>query len=251
MTRFSDPDVYACPACAAYFTRSALMSFNLSGTRDWSDGAPTAWWAVTRTPLVRCSSCRALFWIDDVESLGVRRRPPHPPIGRFERLWAQWRGDPRGRLRDEVMWHQNSEGWEAAKSADTASFDDVAYVLANSAGVSTERLLWLRRRVWWRLNDRYRTQSDGSRVPNVPTWPEAEERANMEALLDLLALADAKSSDLVQKGEILRLLGRFAEAIAVLKAVPADGHNEIRAVKIERLARKGDLAVRPLGDEVP
>jgi hypothetical protein len=72
----------------------------------------------------------------------------------------------------------------------------------------------------------------------------------MEALLDLLALVNTKSSDLVQKGELLRHLGRFDESIAVLKSIRPDGHIEIRAAKIEQLAREGDTAVRPLGEEV-
>ena len=48
------------------------------------------------------------------------------------------------------------------------------------------------------------------------------------------------------QGELLRLLGRFDEAIEVLKAVPADGHSEMREVKIEKLARNGDNQVRTL-----
>jgi hypothetical protein len=142
------------------------------------------------------------------------------------------------------------EGWESAQEVDTASFEDVAYVLANSAGVSPQRLLWLRTRIWWDLNDRHRDREDGTPIPNVPRWPEADERANMEAMLVLLDAGVMSQGDRVQKGEILRLLGRFDEAIAVLKAVSADGHNEIRAVRIERLARQGDLQVRPLGEEV-
>lgn len=246
MTRFADPDVYACPACAAYFTRSGFKSVNFSGTRDWSDGAPTAWWEVSRRPLVRCSSCAALFWIDDLQSLGVRQRRPRP-LGRFERWWAERRGDPHGRLSEEQRWSPIPDGWETAETAGTASFEDVAYVLANSAGVSAKRLLWLRTRIWWKLNDRHRDREDGTPIPDIPVWPEADERANMEAMLGLLDAGDMNPADRVQKGEILRLLGRFDEAIAVLKAVPADGHSEVRAVKIEKLARQGDLMVRPLG----
>jgi hypothetical protein len=51
---------------------------------------------------------------------------------------------------------------------------------------------------------------------------------------------------MIQQGELLRLLGRFDEAIALLRAVPADGHSEVRAAKIERMARSGDTQVREL-----
>jgi hypothetical protein len=72
----------------------------------------------------------------------------------------------------------------------------------------------------------------------------------MKELLDLLEAGRMDPDDQVQKGELLRHLGRFDEAIAVLRAVPPDGHNEVRAVKIERLALEGDRQVRPLSEEV-
>ena len=136
--------------------------------------------------------------------------------------------------------------WGAAQYIGSVNFDDVVYVLARSKGVNKDRLLWLRNRIWWGLNDRYRTRFDGSPLPDVPTWPLPAERTNMEAILAMLRDAEAEPWSMIQQGELLRLLGRFDEAVAVLKAVPADGHSEVRAVKIERLARSGDTRVREL-----
>lgn len=250
MTRFADPDVYTCPACAAYFTRTGFRSISFVGTvRDWSDGVPTMWWSRRLRPLVRCRSCAALFWIHDLNPVGVRERRPEA-LGRFERWWAERCGDPRGRLQEEQRWRQIPEGWETAQEADTASCEDVVYVLGNSTGVSPERRLWLRTHIWWELNDRYRIREDGTPIPNVPHWPEADERANMEAILGLLDVGEMTPGDRVQKGEVLRLLGRFDEAVAVLKAVPADGHNEVRAVRIGRLAKRKDSQVRLLCEAV-
>ncbi|WP_395402154.1 hypothetical protein ACHMW6_28930 [Pseudoduganella sp. UC29_106] len=249
MTRFAAPDVYACPDCGSFFLRRELKSLFVVGARAWTDGAPTGWWDSALAPLVRCSACAALFWIQDLERLGVLDYPPRQ-FGGLERLIARWRGDPDGRLREEAEWLQIPLGWKTAREAGISSIEDISFVLAHSEGQSRGRVLWLRRHVWWALNDRFRTRVDGTPIPNVPRWPEAEERANMEALLGLLEVGEMKPGDQVQKGELLRLLGRFDEAIAVLKAVPPGGHNEIRAVKIERLAGKGDLEVRPLSEEV-
>ncbi|WP_426170521.1 hypothetical protein [Pseudoduganella sp. R-34] len=190
-----------------------------------------------------------MIWIDDLQPLGVKPKRPHP-IGPVERLWARWLGDPKGRLEEERNWLQIPDGWLGAQGADAVSFDDVVHVLANSVGMRSERLLWLRRRIWWSLNNRYRNGSVEVRVLNAPHWSEVEELANMEALLDLLNARAMTAAEQVQKGEILRLLGRFEEAVAVLKAVPPDGHNEIRAVKIERLAQQRDQQVRALGEEL-
>lgn len=124
--------------------------------------------------------------------------------------------------------------------------DDVVYVLARSKGVSRDRLLWLRNRIWWDLNGRYRSRFDGSPVPDAPSWPAAAERSNMEVILDILRDDEQQPGSMIQQGELLRLLGRFDEAIAVLKAVPADGYSEVRAIKIEKLAQRGDTQVREL-----
>lgn len=68
----------------------------------------------------------------------------------------------------------------------------------------------------------------------------------MEAILDMLRDGEAQPRSMIQQRELLRLLGRFDEAVAVLKTVPSDGHSEVRALKIERLARNGDTQVREL-----
>jgi hypothetical protein len=77
-------------------------------------------------------------------------------------------------------------------------------------------------------------------------WSKADEQGNMQAILDMLNEEEVHSRDMLLQGELLRLLGRFDEAIAVLKAVPTDGYSEIKALKIERLARSGDAQVREL-----
>lgn len=204
---------------------------------------PSMWWR--QEPLVRCSACAALFWLEDIEPVGIMPKTARP-IGRFTRAWLRWRGDPRGLLQDEEEWFRAIASWGKAQYIGSVNFDDVVYVLARSRGLSRDRLLWLRNRIWWGLNDRYRTRFDGSLLPDVPTWPLAAERTNMEAILDMLRDAEVEPWNMIQQGELLRLLGRFDEAVAILKAVPADGHNEVRAVKIERLARNGDTQVREL-----
>lgn len=201
------------------------------------------WWR--QEPLVRCSVCAALFWLEDIEPVGIMPDAPRP-ISRFKRAWLRWRGDPQGLLYGEEEWGRAMASWGQARYIGSVKFDDVMYVLARSKGISRHRLLWLRKRIWWGLNDRYRSRQDGSPIPDVPTWPQALERSNMEAILAMLREGDGHSTDMIEQGELLRLLGRFDEAIAVLKAVPADGHSEVRAVKIERLARSGDSQVREL-----
>ena len=62
----------------------------------------------------------------------------------------------------------------------------------------------------------------------------------------MLQNVEAHPIIMIQQRELLRLLGRFDEAVAILETVPPDGCSEIRALKIERLARDGDTQVREL-----
>lgn len=243
MTRFAAPSVHACPGCATFFLRSQLSIVNYWGAQDWSDATPTMWWH--QEPLVRCHSCATLFWMQDAESVGIMPATPGT-IGPITRRWLRWRGDPGGHLQDQEAWSQATRLWGNAQYIGSVNFDDVAYVLARSKGLSHDRILWLRNRIWWGLNDRYRIRSDGSPIPDVPMWPVAVERTNMEVILDMLQDSDAEPWHTIQRGELLRLLGRFDEAITILKAVPPDGHSEVRAIKIEQLARSGNAQVRLL-----
>ena len=243
MTSYSSPTVHPCPGCDVFFLRRHLRTANFYRTQDWSDAKPTMFWR--QEPLVRCDACAALFWLDDIDDVGILPANPKA-MGRLERLWSYFRGDRQGRLREHEDWASLPGAWKSATYIGRANFDDVAYVLARSESVTRDQLLWLRQRVWWGLNDRYRRAPDGSALPDVPSWPEADERGNMEAILDMLKDGECSGRSMIQQGELLRLLGRFDEAVAVLKAVPADGHSEVRALKIERLALRGDTHVREL-----
>jgi len=243
MTSFHTPSVHPCPGCDAFFLRRRFRSVNFFGVQDWSDGKPT--WTWRQEPLVRCGACAALFWLDDIEPVGIMPQMPRP-IGWFTRTWLRWRGDPQGGLQDQEEWTEAISSWGHAQYVDCVNFDDVVYVLGRSKNVSKDRLMWLRKRIWWGLNDRYRTKFDGSPLSDVPTWPKTAERNNMEAILDMLRDGEAQPCDMIQQGELLRLLGRFDEAVDILKAVQADGYSEVRAVKIEKLAKSGDTQVREL-----
>lgn len=245
MTSYARPSVHACPGCDAFFLRPRLRSVNYYGAVDWSDGTPTMYWH--REPLARCMACAALFWLDEIEAVGILPEKPYP-IGRLSRAWMRWRGDPQQLLSEEQEWLRTPDGWKRATTIGSVGFDDVVHVLSRSRQVSPEQLLWLRTRVWWGLNDRYRTRADGSPLLDVPSWPRSVERTNMEVMLDLLQAHGMQPWSMVRQGELLRLLGRFDEAVAVLRAVPADGHSEIRAAKIERLARGRDAQVRLLSE---
>ncbi|MCS0631654.1 hypothetical protein NX786_20210 [Telluria mixta] len=168
-------------------------------------------------------------------------------IGIVARLWHRLTGDRKGRLRDERIWIALPRKIkDACRIVPLHSAEDFLEALAALACNTDEREIYLRRRLWWAWNDKQRLGKNGPLVLTPYNMLAEEALFNMRRLLQLVECAPSQQ---VERGELLRQLGRFDEAVAILKAVPADGHNEIRALKIEKLARSGDTQVQELSPQ--
>jgi len=238
MTRLAPPTLHQCPACAGYFKRSVLVSLHFyDDVPEWSDGMSGQWWAGASAPVGRCPACRNVVWVDD--AIAVMQAPQEPrQIGPMARLWHRITGDKRGRLRDERKWALLPTGIKQAKNIDRLECADdfIEALAALPAADDDGREVYLRRRLWWASSDHQRVRVDGMLVTSSPAVAAAPALANRLRLLELLE-HDPKAQ--VERGELLRQLGRFDEAVAVLKAVKPDGYSEVMAVKIERLAAAG------------
>ena len=176
----------------------------------------------------------------------VMRLPRHTPMmGGLDRLWHRMTGDRNGRLREVLEWEALPTAIKNAESLDWLSkAGDFLGALTNRQPQSRERELHLRVRLWWALNDHHRQDSSSSTAPPPPMHNNIA-RPNMLRILELIE--DTPKAK-VTRGELLRQLGRFDEAVAVLKAVVPDGRSEVRAVRIERLARAGITGLQELNE---
>lgn len=244
MTRLAPPNLYQCPACAAYFKRFGFRSlFFDDAIPEWSDGKNGNWWAHASGAVGRCPSCAGIIWLEDAEELMPAPIKPWP-IGSIDRLWYRITGDRRGRLREEREWHALPRAIREAESIDRlAGVQGFIEALAALSADETDREIYLRRRLWWASNDHLRHQGGDTTTTLSPTVAAEVARANAQRLLELIQYHPTAQ---VQRGELLRQLGRFDEAVAVLKAVKPNGCNEVKAVKIERLALAGITELRAL-----
>jgi hypothetical protein len=209
---------------------------------EWSDGMNGQWWGGMGAPVGRCPRCAKIVWVDDATVVMPAPRKPRP-IGAVARLWHLVTGDRKGRLRDEREWAALPDGIKGAERIDC--IQDVQDFIDALAGLPPDtpgREAHLRHRLWWASSNHQRLGADGAPIAPQPVVNAATARANKERLLALLT-HDPKAQ--VARGELLRQLGRFDEAVAVLKAVKPDGYSEVKAVKIERLAlaRNAELKV--------
>ena len=244
MTRYSAPIIHQCPACAGHFKRHTLTSMHFhADVPDWSDGKNTQWWASASGSVGRCPVCSTSVWIED--ALEVMHLPRYPPtmLG-LDRLWHRMTGDRNGRLRDVLEWEALPAALRNAESLNWLSeADDFIAALTEAPQQSRERELHLRVRLWWALNDRLRHDGGGTRSASHSLMQRSIARPNMLRILELIE--DSPKAQ-VTRGELLRQLGRFEEAVVVLKAVVPDGRSEVRAVRIERLASARIAALQPL-----
>ena len=235
MTQLSAPTLYQCPACTRYFTRSVLTLLHYySDVPNWSDGMNGQWWAGIGAPVGRCPACTKVIWVDDVEEVMTAPQKPRS-ISTAARLWHRMTGDSKGRLRDERDWIAlPQEIKEANRISGLQTARDFLDALMALAPDAVDREIYVRRRLWWASNDHHRLRVDGTPIAAQPVVAQAEAQTNA---LRLLELFENDLSEQVARGELLRQLGRFDEAVSVLKAVKPDGYSEVKASKIQRLAQ--------------
>jgi hypothetical protein len=218
MTRFARPTLHQCPACAGYFERFVLASFHFyDDVPEWTDGKNGQWWAGAGAPVGRCPACCNVVWLDD--AIAVMPSPQEPSkVGPAARIWHRMTGDKRGMLRDERKWALLSRSIKEAKSIDRLErTDDFMEALAALPDDDTDgREVYPRRRLWWASSDHQRVRVDGLLAASSPTVAAAPALANRLRLLELI---EHDPEEQVARGEVLRQLGRFDEAVAVLKTV--------------------------------
>lgn len=243
MTRLSAPTLYQCDACFGYFTRSVLTSLHFhDDVPSWSDGMSGQWWAGIGAPVGRCPSCTRVVWVDDARVVMLAPRQPHP-IGTLARVWHRLTGDRQGRLRDEQNWiTAQTKIKDAPLIVGLKSMCDFLHALADISPDDRDREVYVRLRLWWASNDHRRFRATETPIePQPAVAPEA-----CTNILRLLDLFENDPSRQVERGELLRQLGRFEEAVAVLKAVKPNGYSEVRASKIQRLAQSRNAQLMAL-----
>jgi hypothetical protein len=244
MTRLSAPTLYQCPACVGYFTHAVLTSLHFyDDVPEWSDGMNGQWWAGMGAPVGRCPACSKVVWVDDATA--VMPAPCQPrPIGAVARLWYRVTGDRKGLLRDERDWVALPREIKEADRIDSLqSARDLMAAFTALLPDAGDREIYVRRRLWWASNDHHRLRADGVPTASLPAVAPAETRTNVLRLLELLENAHNLQ---VERGELLRQLGRFDESVAVLKAVKPNGNSEVKASKIQRLAQARDSELKAI-----
>jgi hypothetical protein len=213
MTRYAEPEIHRCPACDAFLAWRRFRSFRFQQSEHWSDGAGHMIRLTDQCHVLCCPSCSAVLWRDELEAVGLLPERP-PQLGKFARAIANWNGDRDGVLSAERAWDAVPFQQKQAQHGRDLGCQDFQRALRGLRAGDQVREVFLRRRIWWESNDHERQRSDGSLVRQDCVIPAAERRGNMARLLLLL---EPVADSACERAELLRMLGHFDDAIALLR----------------------------------
>lgn len=170
----------------------------------------------------RCVRCDSFFWVDDTEIVG------------------ELENSPRGVEELDVI---STDAVPEDHKFRRLGPGELLEALDEGFGATSGETRYLRRRVWWRANHPIReaVQEDKDLGEYGPT---NAVRDNLTAMLDLLDPEDEE--DRLARGEVLRELGQFSEAMRVLDVPFEDEERQEYAGIISELASKQRTEVRPL-----
>lgn len=186
-----------CSACGQLIEEWTIMSGNDIGAVYWTDGECFAMMLPDLPKLVKCPRCKELLWISELELRGEK--------------------DGHSGFKVREMGNRREDFSGSLPYDDPVAGD---YFAILKRGVSDlAKVLYLRLKGWRAGND---VRRESAECPGMFKTPEGganpplsnDEIENMWALADLLK--EKKHSDRLLKAEIMRELGHFDQALALL-----------------------------------
>jgi hypothetical protein len=238
-----------CSACGQMIEEWTIMSGNDVGAVYWTDGECFAMMLPDLPELVKCPRCGELLWIYELELLGEKEG--HSAFRVRELLLAKQEpaggkaGDLAGEDRGK-MGNRRKDFSGSLPYNDPAAADYFAMLKKGVSG--SAKVLYLRLKGWRAGNDERRESAECPgmfKTPGGGANPPLsnDEIENMRVLADLLK--EKKHDERLLKAEIMRELGLFDQALALL-ARPFKPELKSIAAFIWELAEKKDPWVREL-----
>nr|MBL8410216.1 hypothetical protein [Dechloromonas sp.] len=241
MTRIVEPAILACPRCNYPMRRTRYASIHFYAATYWSDGYTSTISVAGNPDLGVCCSCESIFWVEDAEELGIMHREPEST------QWPWWkRGLARfdekatATLAKEKAWRAIPDQWHFAGQIEPPRARELLWALAQGVGDTPARERRLRQKIWWVGNHPDR----GGYAIRDPMTP-AQAHENRLALLELVRQDGETHKRHLTEAELLRQLGYFDEALAVLEHTLLIGNET--AVLLAENARARETKVVKVG----
>jgi hypothetical protein len=195
------------PGCQQLVKNSTVGSGNTFGARFWTDGKMDAPMLPDRPWLMKHPTEGVLFWMDEAKEVGE--------IDSFT---------------EESGEHPE---WIALEHVETPDEDDYRKAVRSGIANTTEKLRYVRMRLWWCGNDAIRGSDEGA-LPD-------EHLDNLQEFAKLLPEDEADGR--LMKAEAYRELGMFEESKQLLNFDFPEEMSFTRS-SIRNLVEKGETKVQ-------
>jgi hypothetical protein len=213
MTRIVEPAILACPCCNYLMHRTRYASIHFYAATYWSDGYTSTISVAGNSDLGVCPSCESIFWVEDAKEIGIMHWEPEST------RWPWWRRrlarfDQKATalLAKEKAWRAMPDQWHFTGKIEAPRARELLWAVAHGVGDTPARERRLRQKLWWVGNHPNR---GGYGLRNPMTTAQAHE--NQLALLEYVRQDAETPQRKLTEAELLRQLGCFDEALAVLE----------------------------------
>lgn len=184
------------------------MSGNTLGSQLWSDGFMHAPMLPESVRVTRCPNCCITYWLEDAKEVGTLPEPNYENVEvKVKRKW--WFGartETRHMVQDSPL-----SLLPELKNLDAEGMNEALAELPHDD--EPEREAYLRTKLWWAFNDRFRKEKPTAFTEEVV----AMNHRNLEELLSLTEPEDDQAR--LKSAAILLALERFGDAEAIATMV--------------------------------
>lgn len=200
MTSYAPPSYLSCSSCGAAIEVQNMASGNTFGARYWTDGYRFAPMLPEQLPLIKCSSCSSLVWLDEL---------------------AEFDGS-------ELVDADASEHQKP-------SFDELYSYINSNPDLEPMREQYVRLRAWWTGNDSRRDEvasplTEAERV-NLLQLKELMTAEGSDQLMKAEIYRELGDFEAAQKQLLGDFGGDFTAAIELIKALSDDENAGVAELK--------------------
>lgn len=201
--------VYECPNCRNLLIKRSISSENTFGAKIFSDGKRIVRMFPEFPNLTKCKKCDTIFWLSKLEAIGTYKsaNPDNPK-------------------------------WQKADLAEFLDIDEYNIAIKTGVAENKKEELFIRQRIWWAYNDRYRNDCKIF----IDEDDELNWRANVNELMNLLDQTDISHSIIL--AELNRNLGNFEKCISIIESIDNEELNWIKDKFLNECERKNRFVIQ-------
>lgn len=221
--------------------KQRMESIHIYGAIDWSDGYTSSIGIRSGSDIGVCPYCEGMFWVEDAKQLGILHHEPESTSWPWlKRATSRLNKADSAIMKREKDWRDIPDSWYFTADVGQPRGRELLWGLKNGVADTPEREWRLRQKLWWIGNHRHR---------GYPLRSPMDSEQLCENLLSLMSQVslevDAEKRALTQ-AELLRQLGRFDDALAILDQ-PMLANNDA-SLLIAKRARNKDTKVFKLSE---